>query len=51
VTTDSLRNGRLPDEQCAVIIQEAILPHFRRGDMARGINEGVNALSTAMSNR
>lgn len=48
-TTDSLRYGKLPDELCAQIIRENILPHFGRGELVTGIREGVNALSAAMS--
>ena len=34
----------LPNDLCHRIIQDEILPHFRRGDYPRGIEAGANAL-------
>jgi uncharacterized protein len=35
---------RLPDEVCAEIIKTDLLPAFRSGDMAGGIERGVGAI-------
>lgn len=37
----------LPDELCGQIIRDVITPRFRQGDMARGIDAGVDALIAA----
>jgi uncharacterized protein len=34
----------LPNRLCHNIIQDEILPHFRRGDLPQGIEAGANAL-------
>lgn len=41
--------ARLPDQRCSQIIKDAILPQFRKGDMAAGISAGVDALTFAMT--
>jgi len=40
---------RLPDETCADIIQTALLPAIRDGDMAGGIERGVDALISQLN--
>lgn len=39
---------KLPDSLCQQIMTEQMIPHFRHGDMAAGIEAGVNALSTQL---
>lgn len=36
----------LTDDSCSQIIQSEILPHFRNGDLPRGIESGVEALGS-----
>lgn len=36
----------LTDDLCSEIIQREILPHFRNGDLTRGIEAGVEALAS-----
>lgn len=40
---------KVPDALCAQIIRDTIIPHFRKGAMADGIDDGVEALSAAMT--
>lgn len=40
--------GALPDAIAANIIQTRILPHFRQGNMAAGVNAGVSAILQAI---
>lgn len=40
---------RLPDETCREIIQTTLLPAFRAGDMAGGIERGIDAVIAQLS--
>jgi uncharacterized protein len=42
---------RLPDEVCAEIIKTDLLPAFRSGDMAGGIERGVDAIIAQLNAR
>lgn len=42
---------RLPDEVCAEIIKADLLPAFRAGDMAGGIERGVDAVIAQLNAR
>jgi uncharacterized protein len=42
---------RLTDEKCSQIIQEEVLPHFRVGDFAAGIENGVGAIRAELTGR
>ena len=35
---------RLTDEICALILQDDVLPHFRKGDFAGGVTQGVERI-------
>jgi uncharacterized protein len=41
--------GDLPDASCGRIIRDEIVPRFRGGDYAGGVNAGVDAIVTALS--
>ena len=36
--------GRLTNEICALILQDDVLPHFRKGDFAGGVTQGVEGI-------
>ncbi len=40
--------GMFPDAICQSIIDEAILPHFKDGNMPQGINDGVDRILDRM---
>lgn len=39
----------LPDELCAKVIREDIVPRFKQGDLPGGISAGVDAISAVLS--
>jgi len=42
-TADGMR-PLLPDEACLQVIEETMIPHFRKGDLSGGIEAGTDAL-------
>ena len=48
IATGSGLKAKLPDGVCQQIMDQQMIPHFRKGDMAGGIEAGIDALAAKL---